>query len=82
MGISNFLKNIFFKQINKIFIENKPVIYYIDIEKINTKGKLKFLTLFSYTHIVKIPNLIQNDNIDIYYNKYWYIYLEIWIKLS
>lgn len=66
MAISDFFKSVISEEVNKVLIENKPVIDSLDIEEPDNKEKLKSLTIPSYTRIVELPYYIQNKNIGVY----------------
>lgn len=66
MSIESFLKSIISEQSNKVLIENKPSIDYIEIEKPDNTDKLTSITLPTGTHVITIADYIQNNNIGIY----------------
>jgi len=66
MSPKAFLKSIISEETNKILIENKPPLDNISIEDPDNLEQLKSITIPSYTRIVELPEIIQNNNIGMY----------------
>jgi len=64
--IDTFLKSVISDQVNKVLIENKPIVHGFNIEPIDNEDELKSLNIPSYTRVIELPKLIQKDNIGVY----------------